>query len=48
MSISYIGVKFLLEKLGTFKDKRFLIIGTGKMGRSALNYVVESEPEPCI
>ncbi len=45
MSISYIGVKFLLEKLGTFKDKRFLIIGTGKMGRLALNYVVESEPE---
>lgn len=44
MSISYIGVKFLLEKLGTFKDKRFLIVGTGKMGRLALNYVMESEP----
>lgn len=44
MSISYIGVKFLLERLGTFKDKRFMIIGTGKMGRLALNYVMESEP----
>jgi len=44
MSISYIGVKFLLEKLGTFENKRFLIIGTGKMGRLALNYVIESNP----
>lgn len=44
MSISYIGVKFLLEKLGTFEDKRFLIIGTGKMGRLALSYVMESRP----
>lgn len=44
MSISYIGVKFLLEKLGTFENKRFLIIGTGKMGRLALNYVMESRP----
>lgn len=44
MSISYIGVKFLLEKLGTFENKRFLIIGTGKMGRLALNYVMESKP----
>lgn len=44
MSISYIGVKFLLERLGTFKDKRFLIVGTGKMGQLALNYVMESEP----
>lgn len=44
MSISYIGVKFLLEKLGTFENKRFLIIGTGKMGRLALSYVMESKP----
>lgn len=44
MSISYIGVKFLLEKLGTFENKRFLIIGTGKMGRLALTYVMESKP----
>lgn len=44
MSISYIGVKFLLQKLGTFENKRFLIIGTGKMGRLALNYVMESRP----
>lgn len=44
MSISYIGVKFLLERLGTFRDKRFLIVGTGKMGQLALNYVMESEP----
>ncbi len=44
MSISYIGVKFLLERLGTFRDKRFLIVGTGKMGQLALNYVMEAEP----
>jgi glutamyl-tRNA reductase len=44
MSISYIGVKFLLEKLGTFENKRFLIVGTGKMGRLALNYVMDSRP----
>ncbi len=44
VSVSYIGVKFLLEKLGTFEGKRFLIVGTGKMGRLALNYVMESSP----
>lgn len=44
VSISYIGVKFLMEKLGTFEGKRFLIVGTGKMGRLALNYVAESRP----
>lgn len=44
VSISYIGVKFLLAQMGSFKDKRILIIGTGKMGRLALQYVMENEP----
>ena len=44
MSISYIGVKFLLEQMKTFHDKRLLIIGTGKMGRLALKYVMENSP----
>jgi len=44
MSISYIGVKFLLNKMETFNDKNILIIGTGKMGRLALQYVMENNP----
>lgn len=44
VSISYIGVKFLMEKLGSFKDKRFLIVGTGKMGRLALRHIMDAEP----
>jgi len=44
MSISYIGVKFLLEKMGTFDDKNILIIGTGEMGQLALEYVFEYHP----
>jgi len=44
MSISYIGVKFLMEQMKTFKDKRIFIIGTGKMGQLALKHIMENEP----
>lgn len=40
LSISYIGVKFLKEKVD-LKGKKALIIGLGKMGKLALKYLVE-------
>lgn len=45
MSISYIGVKFLLDKMKTFESKRIFIIGTGKMGQLALKYIMENNPD---
>lgn len=41
LSISYIGVKFLKEKIGTLKDKRVLVIGIGKMSMLAMNHLEE-------
>lgn len=43
LSISYIGVKFLKERLGSLKDKNVLIIGVGKMSRLTLNHLREEE-----
>jgi len=40
LSISYIGVKFLKEKID-LKGKKALIIGLGKMGNLALKYLEE-------
>ncbi len=45
LSISYIGVKFLKEKLGSLKNKKALIIGVGKMSTLALKHLLEEELE---
>ncbi len=39
LSISYIGVKFIKEKLGTLQDKNIFVIGVGKMSKLALNHL---------
>ncbi|MEG0713096.1 MAG: glutamyl-tRNA reductase, partial [Niameybacter sp.] len=44
LSISYIGIKFLKERLGTLKDKKILVLGAGKMSQLALKYLVLEEP----
>ena len=41
LSISYIGVKFLKEKIGDLSDKKAFIIGVGKMGKLALNHLLD-------
>lgn len=41
LSISYIGVKFLKNKLNILSDKKALIIGLGKIGRLTLEYLIE-------
>lgn len=43
LSISYIGIKFLKEKLGSLKGKKVLIIGVGKMSRLTLVHLLEEE-----
>ncbi|TDT56466.1 glutamyl-tRNA reductase [Fonticella tunisiensis] len=43
LSISYIGVKFIKEKMGGLKGKNVLIIGLGKMGKLALKYILEED-----
>lgn len=43
LSISYIGIKFLKNKLGSFKNKNALIIGLGKMGKLTLKYLLEED-----
>lgn len=43
LSISYIGVKFLKEKIGSLREKNILFIGVGKMGRLALKHMYEEE-----
>ncbi|MEJ8555286.1 glutamyl-tRNA reductase [Tepidibacter sp. Z1-5] len=43
LSISYIGVKFLKEKLKTLKNKKALIIGVGKMSILALKHLIEED-----
>ena len=45
LSISYIGVKFLKDKIGDLKGKKALVLGTGKMGGLALEYLIEEELE---
>lgn len=41
LSISYIGVKFLKDKLNRLSDKNALIIGLGKIGILTLEYLIE-------
>lgn len=41
LSISYIGVKLLKEKMGTLEGKNALIIGLGKMNLLTLNHLEE-------
>lgn len=45
LSISYIGVKFLKEKLGTLEGKKALVIGIGKMSMLAMNHLEEENLE---
>ncbi|MDP4089881.1 MAG: glutamyl-tRNA reductase, partial [Bacillota bacterium] len=45
ISISSIGVKFIKDKIGSYKCKNILIVGLGKMGRLALNYILEEEAD---
>lgn len=43
LSTSYIGIKYLKENIGSFKGKKALIIGTGKISSLALTYLEEEE-----
>ena len=45
LSISYIAVKFLRDKIGTFKNQKILVIGVGEMSSLALAYLVEEKPQ---
>ena len=44
LSISYIGIKFLKQQLGTLKGKNILVLGAGKMSKLALKYLALEEP----
>lgn len=41
LSISYIGIKLLKEKIGSLKDKNILIIGLGKMNLLTMKHLEE-------
>ena len=43
LSISYIGVKFLKEKIGTIEGKKALVIGVGKMNQLTIKYLQEEK-----
>lgn len=43
LSISYIGVKFLEEKLGTLEGKNALVIGIGKMSKLTMKHLEEQK-----
>ncbi len=43
LSISYIAVKFLKEKLGSLEDKNVLVIGVGKMSKLAMKHLEEEK-----
>ena len=43
LSISYIGVKLLKEKIGSLEGKNVLIIGLGKMNLLTLNHLKEED-----
>jgi len=45
LSISYIAVKYLKEKVATFEEQNIMIIGTGEMGRLALKYLSTENPQ---
>lgn len=44
LSISYIGIKFLHDQLGSLENKKVLILGAGKMSRLALKYLALEKP----
>lgn len=41
ISISYIGIKFLKQKIGTLQGKKVLVIGIGKMSRLSMKHLEE-------
>lgn len=41
LSISYIGIKYLKDKVGTLEGKNALVIGIGKMSRLAMKHLEE-------
>lgn len=41
LSVSYIGVKLLVEKLGGLKGKKALVMGIGEMGKLALKNLID-------
>lgn len=43
LSLSYIGVEFLEEKLGSLVDKNVLIVGLGEMGTLVLKNILEKD-----
>ncbi|MCC3868721.1 glutamyl-tRNA reductase [Terrisporobacter mayombei] len=43
LSISYIGIKLLKEKIGSLKDKNILIIGLGKINLLTINHLEEEK-----
>lgn len=43
LSISYIGVKFLEEKLGSLEGKNALVIGIGKMSKLTMKHLEEEK-----
>lgn len=43
LSISYIGVKFLQDKIGNLEGKKALVIGIGKMNRLTMKYLEEEK-----
>lgn len=45
LSISYVGLKLLKNEIGSFKDKKVLIVGVGNMGMLALKYIIEEFPK---
>lgn len=40
LSVSYIGVKFLKEQIEDLKNKKVVVVGTGKMGMLAINHLI--------
>ncbi|MGL6106607.1 glutamyl-tRNA reductase [Romboutsia sp.] len=43
LSISYIGVKFLQEKIGSLEGKNALVIGVGKMSKLTMKHLEEEK-----
>ncbi len=42
-SVSTISIKFVEQELGTYKDKRVLIVGSGETGELVMKYLVDKE-----
>lgn len=45
LSVSYIGVKYLKQQMGTLKGKKALVVGLGEMGRLAFKHLIEEGVE---